>query len=81
MPLQARTSPPPTHARAPQTHNRYVCRTLSFAGAEFETVEAALEAPMAAQYEAAAALWSELFRRGGGGGGRVCMCGVVVLCV
>jgi hypothetical protein len=40
----------------------YVCRTLSFAGAEFETVEAPLEAPVAGQYAAAARMWNELFR-------------------
>ncbi|EFN59033.1 hypothetical protein CHLNCDRAFT_137726 [Chlorella variabilis] len=40
----------------------YVCRTLSFAGAEFETVEAPLEEPIASQYTAAAATWNQLFR-------------------
>ncbi|KAL4432432.1 hypothetical protein ABPG77_001731 [Micractinium sp. CCAP 211/92] len=40
----------------------YVCRTLSFAGAEFEVVEAPLEEPIASQYAQAAAAWSKLFR-------------------
>eukprot|EP00887_Chlorella_sp_A99_P005244 scaffold1.g5244.t1 len=45
----------------------YVCRTLSFAGepgvgAEFETVEAPLEEPVASQYVAASRMWCELLR-------------------
>ncbi|PRW58205.1 strawberry notch-like [Chlorella sorokiniana] len=40
----------------------FVCRTLSFAGAEFQTVEAPLEEPIASQYKAATAAWSHLFR-------------------
>lgn len=40
----------------------YVCRTLSFAGAEFQTLEAPLEEPIKSQYSAAAQMWNELFR-------------------
>ncbi|KAL0035121.1 hypothetical protein WJX79_001613 [Trebouxia sp. C0005] len=40
----------------------YVCRTLSFAGAEFEVVEAGLEGEMAQQYAAAASMWNQLRR-------------------
>ena len=40
----------------------YLCRTLSFTGAEFEVVEAALEADMQQQYAAAAGMWSQLRR-------------------
>ena len=39
----------------------YVSRTLSFAGAEFETVQAPLEEPLGSQYAAAAAAWASLF--------------------
>ncbi|KAL3149047.1 hypothetical protein ABBQ32_001892 [Trebouxia sp. C0010 RCD-2024] len=40
----------------------YVCRTLSFSGAEFEVVEAPLETEMSEQYEAAAGMWNQLRR-------------------
>ncbi|GAB4817769.1 hypothetical protein N2152v2_004815 [Parachlorella kessleri] len=40
----------------------YACRTLSFAGAEFETIEAPLEEPVSSQYRESAALWNQLFR-------------------
>lgn len=40
----------------------YVCRTLSFHGAEFETVNAPLEEPVASQYAAATAAWNLLYR-------------------
>ena len=40
----------------------YVCRTLSFHGAEFETLEAPLEEPVATQYTIAAAVWSRIYR-------------------
>ena len=40
----------------------YLCRTLSFTGAEFEVVEADLEADMQQQYGAAAGMWSQLRR-------------------
>lgn len=38
----------------------YVCRTLSYKGAEFEVIEAPLEAEMEAMYKKAAELWAEL---------------------
>lgn len=38
----------------------YVCRTLSFKGAEFEVVEVPLEADMMEMYKNAARLWAEL---------------------
>ncbi|XP_010537824.1 PREDICTED: protein strawberry notch [Tarenaya hassleriana] len=38
----------------------YVCRTLSYKGAEFEIVEAPLEAEMEAMYKKAAEFWAEL---------------------
>jgi len=40
----------------------YVCRTLSFASAEFSPVEAPLEDPVAKQYVAAAEMWNRVFR-------------------
>lgn len=40
----------------------YLCRTLSFSGAQFQVVEAALEADMQQQYGAAAGMWSQLRR-------------------
>lgn len=40
----------------------YVCRTLSFAGAEFQSLEVPLEEPVAGQYHAAADMWNKLFR-------------------
>lgn len=40
----------------------YVCRTLSFHGAEFETIDAPLEEPVATQYTAAAEIWNLLYR-------------------
>ncbi|KAK9819870.1 hypothetical protein WJX72_003467 [[Myrmecia] bisecta] len=40
----------------------YVCRTLSFTGAEFEVVEAELEEPVRSQYAAAARMWNQLRR-------------------
>ncbi|KAK2077490.1 hypothetical protein QBZ16_004335 [Prototheca wickerhamii] len=40
----------------------YVCRTLSFAGAEFATVQAALEDGFRRQYAAAAGAWCALYR-------------------
>lgn len=40
----------------------YVCRTLSFHGAEFETIDAPLEEPVASQYTAAAEIWNLLYR-------------------
>lgn len=45
-----------------KSQGMYVCRTLSFSGTEFETVEIPLEEPVASQYEAAARMWNELFR-------------------
>ncbi|XP_034679259.1 protein FORGETTER 1 isoform X3 [Vitis riparia] len=38
----------------------YVCRTLSYKGAEFETVEAPLEGQMTEMYKRAAEFWAEL---------------------
>lgn len=38
----------------------YVCRTLSYKGAEFEVVEAPLEAEMMEMYKKAAEFWAEL---------------------
>ncbi|KAF4389035.1 hypothetical protein F8388_026764 [Cannabis sativa] len=38
----------------------YVCRTLSYKGAEFEVVEAPLEAAMMEMYKRAAEFWAEL---------------------
>eukprot|EP00898_Chlorokybus_atmophyticus_P004114 jgi/Chlat1/4703/Chrsp3S00444 len=38
----------------------YVCRTLSFAGAEFEVVNANLSAEVTAQYRESALFWAEL---------------------
>lgn len=38
----------------------YVCRTLSYKGAEFEVVEAPLEAKMEEMYKKAAEFWAEL---------------------
>ncbi|OMO77799.1 hypothetical protein COLO4_25000 [Corchorus olitorius] len=38
----------------------YVCRTLSYKGAEFDVIEAALEAEMEAMYKKAAEFWAEL---------------------
>ncbi|KAF5728143.1 protein strawberry notch 1 [Tripterygium wilfordii] len=38
----------------------YVCRTLSYKGAEFEVVEAPLEAEMTEMYQKAAEFWAEL---------------------
>jgi hypothetical protein len=40
----------------------YVCRTLSFHGAEFETIDALLEEPVASQYARAAEIWNLLYR-------------------
>ena len=39
----------------------YVCRTLSFNGAEFETVDVPLDDSIAAQYSQAVNLWKKLF--------------------
>lgn len=38
----------------------YVCRTLSYKGAEFEVIEAPLEAEMTEMYKKAAEFWAEL---------------------
>jgi hypothetical protein len=40
----------------------YVCRTLSFHGTEFETIDAPLEEPVASQYKSAAEIWNLLYR-------------------
>ena len=40
----------------------YVSRTLSFHGAEFETVDAVLEEPVASQYAESAVIWNMLYR-------------------
>lgn len=40
----------------------YVCRTLSFASAEFETLSIELEEPIASQYKEASKAWNEIYR-------------------
>lgn len=40
----------------------FLCRTLSFAGAEFAVVEAPLDQDMATQYTIAAAMWNLVYR-------------------
>lgn len=43
-----------------KTRGMYVCRTLSYKGAEFEVVEAPLEAKMMDMYKKAAEFWADL---------------------
>ncbi|KAF5195402.1 strawberry notch-like protein [Thalictrum thalictroides] len=43
-----------------KTRGMYVCRTLSYQGAEFEVIEAPLEAEMLDMYKKAAEFWAEL---------------------